>query len=147
MADRGGGCGIFGLIVLALAVFGGYTLYQRYDSNSRGCGAARTWFESSSARYEDLTDEVFTLEPDSASASDIRQVISHLQEGAEWERASDPPELAGPLSASLASYYEMYAQAWAALIEGDDPPYSNAELISAARLITQEQRKINDVCA
>ena len=144
--DREGGCGCIGILVLALAVFGGYTLYQRYEQNSGGCGEAREWLAATTDRYNALLDHAYSADPQTATRADIRDIVDSLESGAMAQRVSRPPDIASDLNSSLVRYYGMLEDSWSAQLTGDEPPYSNAELVAAAREITTLQDELIEKC-
>jgi hypothetical protein len=144
--ERGAGGGFCGLIVLVLAVFGAYQLYQRVTGNSSDCAAVQDWYEESFDRFNELQRKGFQMDPDTSTRADMRELAAQFEEAARAERASNPPEMATELSHSLARFYNMMEENWTALAEGDDIPFSDSVLLDQGELITTQQRQLNDKC-
>lgn len=88
--DRGGG--FCGCLVLLLAIFGGYTLYQRYVAADAACAGGEAWARATDDRMNDATIRVERLSPYSSTDREIQVVADTFKRDAEAQRSSDPPD-------------------------------------------------------
>lgn len=98
------------MALLALAVFGGYTLYDRYQSNSGDCRNAVAWHREAVQRNNNAVLRASELNPSTMTNSDARTEAIHFENLAAAQRDSDPPPAGSEFNAAMVLYYEMMAE-------------------------------------
>ncbi len=140
--SRGGCCGV---IFLLLLLYGGYQLFQHFQSPS-GCEGWETWARTSEARANSLISRTQSLSPYTGTNQEKMDIVNDLRAGAAAERTSHPPDKARTYSDSTATFYTMLATAIEAQTLNEPAPYTESVLRAQADQVTNDLNAANKSC-
>jgi hypothetical protein len=139
------GC-IFTIAILALALYGGYTAYNRTWGNS-DCSGATAWYNKSAERSNAAVRRATALDPYSMSPRDAKTEAIHFQQLALTQIDSAPPPAGQELNAAMVTYYQMLHATWNASSTGDRPPFSESQLTEQAETIMELEGRFRTKCS
>ncbi len=144
MDERGGG--FCGCLILLLAIFGGYQLFQRVTADG-GCDGWETWARATGDRFTAMQRQTVSLDPYTLRPQDLRDFAQSLREEAQTQLDTEPPDAARELSSETAEFYRKLADSYSAVANGSQPPYDQQELEAAAAEVTRLMDEANERCA
>ena len=143
--DRGGG--VCGCIVLLLAIFGAYQLYQRYVGDDPACNNWEEWGRAAQERLTGATSRSEQLSPYTSTPRQLEAHAETLRNDAQVLRDSSPPDAARAFTDAAATFLVMSAGWFEAFANGDPPPFLEAELQAQAQKVTEELNALNEQCS
>jgi hypothetical protein len=144
-SQRGGG--FCGCLVLLLAIFGGYTLYQHVLGADAQCRGGNAWVTASGARYTDAMTQANHMNPYTLTTADVQRYADLLKGYADDQRRSNPPEAGKTLNEQWSLLYQQMGQNYQAKAYGATLPHDQAEMQGIAVQIQQLQSDYNAKCA
>lgn len=141
--DRGGCCGC---LILLLAIFGAYQLYERLSYPSE-CEGYSDWARTATSRFNAASRRSFALDAETSTRTDLIELSDSLREDAAAQQGSDPPDAATELNGELVDFSMMMAQQWRSLADSRPPPFTDREILDANDRIIERQEHANATCA
>lgn len=147
MSERNRGCGLFSLIVVVLAIFGGYTLYNRWqDKPDSGCAGWETWGRATQSTWDEIQLEIARINPDGATRAEARTLSADLYDARDEQETRTPPPKVQAFHDTIIAFYGAYGDGWARAAETGDAPLTQ-EMQDVTAQFVVEQQSANIACS